>query len=299
MTQGYGWAENWWMVDPCPVIVQAWWNWHPPVGSWIALLAFFGVIVPWLFRPLEKMGRGEKAFWTVVMLAFLGLEIRTLYLDRDEHDRGQAHVECEQLERFRTIAGGLQSSIDTSKQQYSSTIDHVNAVLDKTQEAASAAEEGIASMTGTDSYLLAIPQHSFPPTPANQDTFGFSISPVGKHIVWDGEVSESEGVLDDSFYSRPQKVVELKPISNSRMSGLGITIQPSKEKENWYAFGFSSRATAGGENLQIRFNKESGKWEFRFWLYRMKSGTKKPQPPVLVKQEDWKDIPSPMLVGKR
>ena len=78
------------MIDPCPVISQPWWHWHPPVGSWIAVLALLGVIVPWLFRPPEKMGRGEKAIWTFVMLAFFYLELRTLYLDRDEHDGEQA-----------------------------------------------------------------------------------------------------------------------------------------------------------------------------------------------------------------
>jgi hypothetical protein len=110
------------MVDPCPITAQLWWQWHPPVGSWIAVLAFLGVVVPWLFRPPEEMGRGEKAIWTLLMLAFFGLELRTLYLDRDEHDREQAHAECEQLERFGKIADKLEDSIAASRQQFGATM---------------------------------------------------------------------------------------------------------------------------------------------------------------------------------
>ena len=56
-----------------------------------------GVIVPWLF---ERMGRTKKAIWTLVMFALVYGEIRTLYLDRDQHDREQAQANCEQIERF-------------------------------------------------------------------------------------------------------------------------------------------------------------------------------------------------------
>lgn len=110
------------MIDVCPVYVIPWWQWHPPVGSWIAMLALLGVIVPWLFRPPDKMGRTEKAIWTFVMLLFLVLELRTLYLDRDEHDREQAHASCEQLKRFQAIADTLSSAISANQTQFQLTM---------------------------------------------------------------------------------------------------------------------------------------------------------------------------------
>lgn len=64
------------------------WRWYPPVGVFIAVLALLGVLVP-LFRDLPKIGKREKAFWTFVMFALVGLEIRSIYLDRDAHDREQ------------------------------------------------------------------------------------------------------------------------------------------------------------------------------------------------------------------
>ena len=60
------------------------------------------------------------------------------------------------------------------------------------------------------------------------------------------------------------------------MAGFGKYIQPSKEKENWYTFQLPSRGTMGAETLDIRLNKQSGKWEFQYWLWDELSGTKNP-----------------------
>lgn len=70
------------MNDPCPIVSPLWWQWHYPVGAWIALLALLGVVVPW-FRPTEKMSRVGKAAWSLLMFVSFYMEIRTLYLDRD------------------------------------------------------------------------------------------------------------------------------------------------------------------------------------------------------------------------
>jgi len=132
--------------------------------------------VPWLFRPLEKMGRGEKAMWTAIMFAFLLLELRTLYLDRGEHDREQAYAECEQLERFGKIAEGLQSSIDISKSQYSDTIGHVDDVLKKTQKVASVARDTLKNLTGEDSVAYLAPQ-----SPSEDGSVPLAIVNPGKY----------------------------------------------------------------------------------------------------------------------
>ena len=88
----------------------------------ISILAVLGVLVP-LFRSWEKIGRGEKAIWTLLMFLFVGLEIRTLYLDRDEHDRDQAQARCEQLESFKQIATTLGTAITTSQTQFNATME--------------------------------------------------------------------------------------------------------------------------------------------------------------------------------
>lgn len=85
-------------VSNCNDALRLWWQWHPPAGVFIALLAVLGVIVPW-FRGSE-IGKRERAFWTFLMFLFVGLEIRTLYLDRAEHDKEQALARCKSLRVF-------------------------------------------------------------------------------------------------------------------------------------------------------------------------------------------------------
>jgi hypothetical protein len=119
------------MLEPskCREILPSWWQWHPPVGMFISLLAILGVLVPW-FRG--EASRREKAFWTFAMFLFVGLEIRTLYLDRSQHDREQALARCQQLESFTAIANGIQSSIDGSKTQFNTTMKTNQQYFDKT-----------------------------------------------------------------------------------------------------------------------------------------------------------------------
>ena len=117
------------MVNPCPLPLHHWWELHPPVGTFIGILAGLGVIVPWLLRPLEGMKRTEKAIWTLVMFALVGLELRTLYLDRDEHDAEQAQARCQQLESFQKIADGIDRAISDGNAQYSATMGRMEGIL--------------------------------------------------------------------------------------------------------------------------------------------------------------------------
>ena len=118
------------MIATCPLVPPSIWQWHPPVGTWIGILASLGVVVP-LLRPLEKIGSREKVVWTLVMFALLGLEVRTLYRDRDELEKEHAHTECEETEQFRSIAAGLSTAISTEEKQFTATMakSEVNAKL--------------------------------------------------------------------------------------------------------------------------------------------------------------------------
>ncbi len=148
------------MVDPCRVIAQHWWEWHPPVGTFIGVLGALGVIIPWLFRPLEKMGRAEKALWTLVVFALFGLELRTLYLDRNEHDREQALARCQQLESFRNIADAIHTAISNSSVQFTCTMNSMKGILTK-QDAT------LTQTMGGTSYPLFVA--TFPADPASQE----------------------------------------------------------------------------------------------------------------------------------
>ena len=78
------------------------WSWYPPVGVFIGILALLGVIVP-LLRDLGKIGPRERAVWTAVMFALVLLEMKSIYQDRDVHDREQKTARKEQLDQFSKI----------------------------------------------------------------------------------------------------------------------------------------------------------------------------------------------------
>jgi hypothetical protein len=94
---------------------------HPPVGLFIAILAFVGVLGP-LFRAWEKITLGERAFWTVIMFGLLGMEFRTLYLDRTEHDKDQEFARCEQLKKFGEVAKTIADSNATNQKHFDTTM---------------------------------------------------------------------------------------------------------------------------------------------------------------------------------
>lgn len=144
------------LIDPCPESAHVWWHVHPPVGTWIAVLALLGVIVP-LIRSPDAMGKYEKAIWTFVMFCLVALEMRTLYLDRAEHDADQNVARCREIESFKAIADGIKSSVSTSQAGFSATIGHVDGVLRTTQDVGKLARENLLAVTGGDSFAYVYP----------------------------------------------------------------------------------------------------------------------------------------------
>jgi hypothetical protein len=118
-------------------------RWYPPVSVFIAVLALFGVLVP-LLR--EHMGPSEKACWTFMMLMLVGLELRSIYLDRAAHDRKEAEDRNVQLRNFGEIAKGIDTTISNSQKQFEATMNSANKLLDLSQR-------NLGSVTGGDSYI--------------------------------------------------------------------------------------------------------------------------------------------------
>jgi hypothetical protein len=115
--------------EPCPIIAHVWWKMHPPIGFYIAVLAFLGVIMPWLFRSPDQMKKREKAVWTGVMFLLLLGEIHSISRDRIEHDEEQDRARCEQTNRFGEIAEGIKQSIARSDQQFRETMGGIKTTM--------------------------------------------------------------------------------------------------------------------------------------------------------------------------
>jgi hypothetical protein len=98
-----------------------WWQWHPPVGVFIAILAVVGVVVPW-FKG-EHASRTERAMWSVGMFLCMGFEIRSIYLAQAQHDKEQEMARSEQLKSFTRIADGINTAIANSRDQFDTTME--------------------------------------------------------------------------------------------------------------------------------------------------------------------------------
>jgi hypothetical protein len=114
------------------------------------------------------MGRTEKALWTLLMLLFVWLEIRTLYLDRNEHDAEQAQAQCQQLQSFQKIADRIDTSISDSSAQFKATMNGMGGILTKQ-------DKTLTQTMGGTSYPMFLA--TFPTDPASREMSVFVITP--------------------------------------------------------------------------------------------------------------------------
>jgi len=115
-------------------------DWHPWPGLFIAALGFLGVLVP-LVRDLSKMGRREKAAWTVLMFVLLVLDVRSLKLASAEVEKDRK----DQNDRFNDIATGLKAAIDNDQRQFAATMAAMKGLV-------ILGDESIKNITGGDSF---------------------------------------------------------------------------------------------------------------------------------------------------
>ena len=257
------------MDHPCIEAATRWWQWHPPIGSYIGFLAFLGVVVP-LFRDLGKIGPREKAIWTLVIFALFGLELRTLYLDRDEHDAEQALIRCRELESFQHIADTLSGAIAQANAQYTSTINHVDGVLATTQEVGKLSQQTLENVTGGNSYAYVIPATVVPRVgfshPVTVDTrFSAWVQNNGKHILSGVFVSvvkmkNASGISDGGLIGP----IEVGVMSgNSRVMLPRFFMNPEGDGTDHYFITITAQNGNYDEDLYFRKSKDGTGWAYR------------------------------------
>lgn len=87
-----------------------------------------GVLVA-LTRDPTEIGRREKAVWIFVMFALLMLEIKSVYQDRNEHDKQQAEARERETRSFEGIADGIKREIRQSHEQFEATMQKSDAIM--------------------------------------------------------------------------------------------------------------------------------------------------------------------------
>lgn len=155
-------------------------NWYPPVGFFIAILGLLGVLVP-LFRDLAKIGPREKAIWTLVMFLLVGLEFRSLYLDRADHDQKEAAAREMQLKGFEKIGNGIESAIQKNQEEFDTTMARIETTL-KTSEKTLRNTEPTASL---EFRSMSVYAPSLPIAIGHQLAFNISYTNAGNDIARD------------------------------------------------------------------------------------------------------------------
>jgi hypothetical protein len=248
-------------MAPCVEVVHTWWQWHPPIGFCVAVLGVVGVLVPWLKG--EGMGRRERAFWSAVMIGLTLVELWSIRRDQKERDAEQAFARCEEQHSFEGIVQGLTEGIQTSKDQYSSTITHVDGVLEKTQQVAATAQTNLDEVVGKGSHPCVVP-----------DTL--AMDPEGATIplnIWNTGKNVLTGV--DLFFEHFPPDVKGPVRGTASLTTIG-TLSPGWPKP--LPITPAQRSSDGTIYYRIQIHTQNGFYEETLQLRRSTKGTKV-QPP--------------------
>jgi len=90
------------------IVFVRWYEFYPPIGTYIAVLTLFGVLLT--VNPPES--RWEKRAWVIVFGLFVIFEIHTLYKEKMEYITQQKSVN----ENFNAITKNLKDTSDTLRE---------------------------------------------------------------------------------------------------------------------------------------------------------------------------------------
>jgi hypothetical protein len=146
--------------------LSIWYHFRLPApGYAVAFLAFAAAVM----SLHAQMGPWPKAIWLIIMGLFLWAELRAITEDRSLAAQEQAKVLREQNEQFQKLlksqqdgftatVSGLTSVVTTGQQNFDQTMNRTDAILKKTQQAATLAQISVDDITGGSSYAYVTPQ---------------------------------------------------------------------------------------------------------------------------------------------
>ena len=263
------------MVDPCPEIIAPWWKWYPYVGFFIAILAGLGVLVPW-FRGTE-IGKREKALWTVVMVALVALELRSITLDGHQHEREESRARCQQLQSFDDIATKLAIAITSGEVQFRATMAGVSTVLNETKQAASAAKLAATQVTGGDSYAYVHPSVIY----EGQNTIVLNVHNYGNEVLTGVSVSINHvirGAAEPALDNGEIEMESIRPINMGSIApregrtidppGEFITLIPKPDGTDQYHFWVNAQNAGVSETIDFRHSLNGRGWAYKIDAWR-------------------------------
>jgi hypothetical protein len=212
------------------------WSWFPPIGVFIAVLGLLGVLVP-LYRDLGKISKREKAIWTSIMFMLLLLEIRSIYLDRKQHDKEQAEARTTEVNHFKAIADGITGAIQQDRVHFDATMTQSNKIV-------TSLSDSINLQTGANGYIY------------------FDVMFIGGPIEADvpGAPFERKGSMIVSIFPR---CVGKFPLHNVFVSAMG---PPGRLGDVDYGTFFCGEIGRPRQSLTLVFNPDVPKQHFNIFI---------------------------------
>jgi len=149
---------------------------HPPVGTYIGVLAFVAAVVT-IWPPDNEWA---KAAWILVFGGFLVLEVSTLYQQRSEDTLTDRAKTREEDDRF---TGLLKAQQDNFAQVLRDNQQHFDETLRHFERLGRLSTESIEELTGGDSWVWFLVVPNLPN--GNPPTYELSMRVEGKHPLHD------------------------------------------------------------------------------------------------------------------
>lgn len=116
-----------------------------PTGTYIAVLGCMVVIMT-IWPPEGKWG---KAFWLFVILIFTGLEIQSIYQDREEYDNRHAVLVSEERAGFKELLGYAKTGMEAQQKSFSSLIKRQEELFHRQEKLATETLEKVKEREGS------------------------------------------------------------------------------------------------------------------------------------------------------
>jgi hypothetical protein len=171
-----------WIPPLMVAAVGAWFSFiyfrqfFPPVGAYIAVLAFLAVVVT-IWPPDNNW---TKAAWLLIFFAVMGFEIGNLFHDRAENQQKESDRRKEEQaavrENRRSEDERFAGILASSQEQFEETISRSTRIMNKTEEAVSFASGG----NSFPSIFPGVVTQS-----GGERQIGFNVQKIGKYPLYD------------------------------------------------------------------------------------------------------------------
>lgn len=229
-------------------------DWLPSPGVSVAIIAFIAAAM----SIHGEMSGYHKAFWMVIIGAFLVLELLAIRHADVEQAKRQKEVLDEERQHFSDIADGIKGAIAQSQQQFDATMKKTKILLDTTQTVNVLTERNLTNITGGSSFAYIRPQVE-----------GAGKGPIGL-VVWNHGNEILTGVTiaisrtnDPSWGSEFYNRYQVGTIAPHDSAMIPVTITPNigtSGRDHYWAMISAQNGTVD-ETIDFKESKKSpGNW---------------------------------------